>query len=114
MMISNIILKKIDWYLWKIKQKEICNQYKNVIKEHNGTLEMKINQYNCWYNYRKFVSETGSVFTLVIIHQNDIYNGWIKNRVQCIYNIYSRPSQQKILLPRHYYAKKFRESGIVL
>ena len=45
-MIPSIILNKIDWYLWRIKQRELCKEYHTITKFHNTYLRFDDHIYN--------------------------------------------------------------------
>lgn len=54
MVLPEIIINKIGWYIWKAQQNEICDEYLGRIKidEINSILHIKINNKIHYYNYR--------------------------------------------------------------
>jgi len=84
-MIPNLVFDKIYWYVWKLKQKEICHEYKqNIMSFDNNcacacyAIKFTIieNEYH-WYNYRSVYLYHSYKKYKTGIHQSYIFN--IKN-----------------------------------
>jgi hypothetical protein len=66
-MIPDIIKDKIDWYIWKGKQREICREYHKRFHwfsfgKHVGYLNTRYGEYNYRdLRYNKIFDYTGSI-----------------------------------------------------
>jgi len=68
-MIPEIVVRKIWWYEWKMKQREICEEYrvKYYYRYETGeTITISVGKYINIYNWRKLES--------VIMNKNYLFN----------------------------------------
>jgi len=53
-MIPDIVAEKIGWYVWRMKQREICDEYRvSYYRTKEGAIKMSTNKQIILYNWRK-------------------------------------------------------------
>ena len=81
-----IILNKIDYYIWRIKQRELCHEYHTRIVTTYQTIS-----FTCRY----------------ILFDNECYNYRSKNDPYCSIFIYNKKCVIVASLPVNYYEYKY-------